>query len=129
MYTPILVRRTLDRRNILELPNGDALSLKTDLKKFPGILPGAPGISDILERPKSSTLRSWRTKHELPSNADGGVLHLVWDSQVYLPGSPCQSQPHPMVGTPTPQQKCEWFCAHTCPNFDKLAIASALQRR
>ena len=47
MYTPILVRRTLDRKNILEVPNNDALPLYTGLKNFPGIF---PGISVPLER-------------------------------------------------------------------------------
>ena len=43
-YTPILDIRTLDLTNFLDLVNGEKLSLKTDLKKVPGVLPGAPGV-------------------------------------------------------------------------------------
>ena len=72
-YTPIRVRQTLDLPKFLESPDGEALWLKTDLKFLSGVLPGAPGISDSLERPKSLTVRSKRRKHGFRSNADGGV--------------------------------------------------------
>ena len=79
-YTPIRVRQTLDLPKFLESPDGEALWLKTDLKFLSGVLPGAPGISDSLERPKSLTVRSKRRKHGFRSNADGGVLS-IYDMQ------------------------------------------------
>ena len=54
VYSPILVLTTLDLTNFLDLANGEKLSLKTDLKNVPGVLPGAPGVSEILNLTKSS---------------------------------------------------------------------------
>ena len=74
MYTPILDLTILDLTDFLEIPKCDSASLKTDLKNFPGVLPGAPGVSKILGLTKSLTYRSVRKIHQLRSVEDGGVL-------------------------------------------------------
>ena len=73
-YTPILEWPSLELPNFLELPKCDGPSLKTDLKLSPGVLPGAPGISEILELTKSLKDRSWRKIHQIRSFEDGGVV-------------------------------------------------------
>ena len=75
MYTPILDLTILDLTDFLEIPKCDSASLKTDLKIFPGVLPGAPGVSKILGLTKSLTYRSVRNKHQLRSVEDGGVQY------------------------------------------------------
>ena len=77
VYTPILDLTILDVTDFLEIPKCDSASLKTDLKIFPGVLPGAPGVSKILGLTKSLTYRSVRKIHQLRSVEDGGVQYCI----------------------------------------------------
>ena len=53
MYTPILDLPVLYLPNFFRRPDGESASLKTDLKFSPCVFPGAPGVSEIRNLPKS----------------------------------------------------------------------------
>ena len=64
-YTPILDLTILDLTDFLEITKCNSALLKTDQNFFPGVVPGAPGVSKILGLTKSLTNRSVRKIHQL----------------------------------------------------------------
>ena len=68
---PSLDKPILDLLKFLELPKLPLVSCDSDptLRHWPG-----PGVSNVLDLPKSSTYRSSLRTHQLRPVEDGGVL-------------------------------------------------------